>query len=166
MTRRYEDPVAMLRRLDAQVRDLEARMGKLGEARGDLDALLSATHSTTNVSHTTTSTTYADLTDGPELTVATGDYVVVVLVAHMSNSTAGQGCYMDFAVSGDTTRAATDNTAVHFTSATANGSARITALNPITVTAGSNTFTSKYRVTGGTGTFQRRRLFVIPFGAA
>lgn len=31
------------------------------------------------------------------------------------------------------------------------------------LTSGSNTFTIKYRVSGGTGTVQRRHLTVIPF---
>lgn len=123
-----------------------------------------STTATVATSQTTTSTSYTDLaTAGPAVTVTTGTLALVIISARQENNTAGQWCYMSFAVSGATTTAAAD----------ANGlqnSNSVTALNQIhasravlvTLTPGSNTFTSKYRVTAGTGTWVTRDIIVIP----
>jgi hypothetical protein len=122
------------------------------------------TNAVVAASQSTGSTTYTDLTTpGPAVTVTTGTKAIVMLYTRASvlgvNTTA-----MGFAVSGASTIAASDGQALAFTSSNGDtlsfhGSAvlMITALAP-----GSNIFTAKYRVTGGTGTWIDRRLAVIP----
>jgi hypothetical protein len=83
----------------------------------------------------------------------------VILTATISNS-ANSSTYMSVAVSGATTIAASDATALIETRYLMGASAMyvITGL-----TAGSNTFTLQYRSTAGTtGTFVNRTIIVIP----
>ena len=116
-------------------------------------------------SETTTSGTYAALaTAGPAVTVTTGTHALVLIHAQQSNNTAGNYAAMSVAVSGATTIAASDAWTSLFESTLADD--RGPASGHIlfdTLTAGSNTFTALYRVGGGTGNWQRRRLTVIPF---
>jgi|DEB19_MinimDraft_3_1074340.scaffolds.fasta_scaffold05340_8 hypothetical protein len=116
---------------------------------------------------TTTSVTYTDLaTSGPAVTVTTGTKVLVIISAgEMRNQNSSGECDMSFAVSGATTIAAADATSVGITSAASNETFRPTGAFVITVTAGSNTFTAKYRVGGGTGIFANRRISVINLGS-
>ena len=124
------------------------------------------TANTVATSQTTTSTTYTDLaTTGPAVTVtipASGN-ALVILTASQSDGTNNQGAYMAFAVSGATTRAASDTTARIVKNGTGSSAVQGSATFFVTgLTAGSNTFTAKYRVTGGTGTFLNRTIIVIP----
>lgn len=119
-------------------------------------------------SQTRTATAYGDLTTvGPAVTLATNTEALVFIGSQNQNDTAGQHSITSYAVSGDTTIAANDNKMFDFESSAANqrrGSGRMskeTALTP-----GSNTFTAKYRVTGGTGTFLRRRILAAAVGPA
>ena len=116
---------------------------------------------------TTTSTNYTDLaTSGPAVTVTTGTKVLVIISAgEIRNQNSSGECDMSFAVSGATTVAAADATSVGITSAASNETFRPTGAFIITVTAGSNTFTAKYRVGGGTGVFANRRISVVNLGS-
>ncbi|MFJ1539278.1 hypothetical protein ACIODS_12115 [Micromonospora chalcea] len=117
--------------------------------------------------HTTNSTTWTDLSVvGPTVTITTGTTVLVTLSALMSNNTAGANAQMGVAVSGASTVGANTDDAVIVESSQANDLYQVSYMFPITgLTAGVNTFTAKYQVgVGGTGTFQRRRLIVLPFG--
>jgi len=84
-----------------------------------------------------------------------------VIVTSAETGSTGSGiAYMSYAVSGATTVAAIDGRALqvqgsNFTRASA--TSVITGLTP-----GSNTFTAKYRITGGTGTWRDRDIVVIP----
>ncbi len=123
---------------------------------------------TVATSQTTTSTSYTDLTTaGPAVTVTTGTKVLVIVSVYVSaNATPGARSYMDFAISGATTRSASDTTA--YLARTDTGGdiwGRASAANLVTVTAGSNTFTAKYRVSSGTGTFVDRSIIVIDLGS-
>jgi hypothetical protein len=113
-------------------------------------------------SESTTSTTYADLaTTGPTVTATTSLSCIVAIYCNMSHST-GLAAWMNYDISGATTDAATDNRAVQNQST---GGEHIGAVffHSAILTAGTNTFTAKYRVsTSGTGTFSSRRLMVIP----
>lgn len=115
---------------------------------------------------TTTSTSYADLTTpGPAVTVTTTSYALVLISGSVQNDTSGQSVRMAYDISGATSSAAADNRGIGHFAAVA-GTCGMVAGNAIwesTLTPGSNTFTCKYRVAGGTGTFQSRRLQVIPF---
>ena len=121
------------------------------------------TGNTIATSQISTATTYGDLaTSGPAVTVTTGTQAIVCVTVSLNNSTVGASSRADFAVSGATTRAAVDNTALIHEVANANQGFRATAVTLITLTAGSNTFTVKYRTSGGTGTFNDRSILVLP----
>lgn len=112
---------------------------------------------------TTASTSYTNLaTTGPAVTLTTGTSCLVEVNAGFFNSTAGDGCYMGYAVSGASTIAANDAAAVGATSATINalGQAGFPFLQT-GLTAGTNTFTAKYRaITGGTAAWANRSIIV------
>ena len=116
---------------------------------------------------TTTSDTYTDLaTPGPAVTVTTGTKVLVILTGRLKNDTTNGFAYMGYAVSGSTTTAATDNTAIWLQRGNTQGNFRASAASRITVTAGSNTFTSKYRTSAGsTSEFGYREIFVMDLGS-
>lgn len=122
---------------------------------------LTTSTATVATSQTSASTTYTDLaTVGPSVTLTTGTSVLVLVSAFMDNNFAT--IYTDFAISGATTRSATDTTCLLdvFSGAGAKR-LRATVANLVTVTAGSNTFTMKYRVAGSTGAWQDRTIGVI-----
>jgi hypothetical protein len=126
-------------------------------------AVSSVTTAEVATSQTYTSASYGDLTtSGPAVTVTTGTSVLVAITATVSNGTSQNVSLVSVAVSGSTTTAAADANALYNTSDVASGTRQMTVLIPLTVTAGSNTFTLKYRVGGGTtGTFANRRITVI-----
>lgn len=129
------------------------------------------THNGTNVkvatSQTTTSTTYTDLTTaGPAITVTTGTTALVtIFCSGASSAVSGQGWFMGFAVSGATTVAAADASAIAVVNQDlANNAVQIGATFVVTgLTAGSNTFTAKYKASGTTTcTFSNRQIGVVP----
>lgn len=121
-------------------------------------------HTKTATLETTTSTSLVDLaTVGPAaaITVPASGRVLVLLSADVFNSVAGNFNSMGFALSGANTVAAAD--AVQATNgSTSNGTAMTAAVLVTGLTPGSTTFTAKYRVNGGTGTFYERRITVLP----
>lgn len=114
-----------------------------------------------STSQGTASTTYTDLaTVGPQSTATTGSMALVHMYTSYVNTGATNINLMTIEVSGATSIAANDQYAIGGDSGTgvrATSSLIVTGLTP-----GSNTFTAKYRVNAGTGTFQDRRLVVIP----
>lgn len=112
-------------------------------------------------SQTTGSGSYTDLgTVGPSVSVETDTAAKVTLFAQISNNTATQFAVMGFAVSGASTVAANDDFAIGKsdpTSTKGGATFLVTGLTP-----GTNTFTAKYKVTGGTGTYNARRIMVEP----
>jgi hypothetical protein len=134
----------------------------------DLDRRTAPQSALVATSQTTTSTSYTDLTtSGPAVTVTTGTTCLVIVKAHMLNSTAATQSWMGYAVSGATTVAASDSLACAVAPSSSLAVFAIGAAFFHTgLTAGSNTFTAKYRVSAGTGTFQDRRIVAIPLGAA
>ena len=119
-----------------------------------------------NAGEDTTSTSFTDLaTPGPAITKTTGTSALVAVYGLVSNDTAGVSALMSYAVTGATSAAASDTRSVTYQpgSVAAARSIRASAVTLHTgLTAGSNTFTAKYRVTGGTGTFNNRRIAVLP----
>jgi hypothetical protein len=94
--------------------------------------------------------------------VETGTAALIIVRCAAENSGTGS-VRMGYAISGATSVSPADNRTVHiFGSAGVNiGASDVslwTSLNP-----GSNTFTAKYRVSSGTGTFSSRRIIVMPF---
>lgn len=111
-------------------------------------------------SQTTTSTSYTDLsTAGPAVTLVTGTSALVTINSRMQHSTSGV-VYAAVAVSGATTVAAADTASTFVTSSSAFMSSRTFKMTGLT--AGSNTFTMKYKiVVAGTGTFSDRDITVV-----
>jgi hypothetical protein len=112
---------------------------------------------------TTTSTSYTDLsTSGPAVTLRTGTKALVIVSCQFKNSALGNLNRIGWAVSGATTVAASDTYAAIGTSDVANYYNQIsTNAYYASLTAGSNTFTAKYAVAAGTGSFLRRTITVI-----
>lgn len=133
----------------------------VGGANSVVERLADGANITT--SETTTSTSFTDLTTtGPTVSSTTGTRAIVWLGCQISNNTAGEWGGMSFAISGATTSSAGSNTAIMFESDSANQFAHVgSSPFEVTLTSGTNTFTSKYIVSGGTGTFLRRRIFVL-----
>lgn len=118
---------------------------------------------TVPTSQGTSSTSYADLaTTGPALTLTTGTTALVMIDCEISHGSTGVSSYMGYAISGATTLAGTDTTALKSTNASGYPIAATRAILQ-SVNAGSNTFTAKYRVDSGTGTFVNRHINIIPF---
>lgn len=114
---------------------------------------------------TTTVGTPGDLaTPGPAVTLTTGTTVIVILSSLIFNNTVAGTGQMALVVSGATTIAAAPENSMYYRSSAASDLAQMSYAFPLTVNAGSNTFTAKYAVSAGTGTFGRRRLIVLPFG--
>lgn len=130
-----------------------------------------AANASVATSETTTSTSYADLattTDSVTVTIGANGLAIVMLQSFMSNDTNAAKCFVGVDISGATTTAAADGTAIEYQSPTTtqegqySGAILLTGLN-----AGSTTFKMKYKVaTGGagagTGTFKNRRIGVVP----
>ena len=110
-------------------------------------------------SETTTSTTYDDLaTVGPTVTVETGPMALVIVHGSMENS-GGGSARMAYETSGASSLAAADNRGCGiFGGAGINATHSGLALHSggTALTPGTNTFTAKYRVSSGTGTFESK----------
>ncbi len=117
-----------------------------------------------STSETTASTSYTDLaTAGPAVTLTTDTKVMVSVSCNLSNGTLGGISHMGYAITGATSVAAGDVNALSFESDPANQVIRSSTVRMKEgLTAGSNTFTSKYRVSAGTGTFAGRLISVWP----
>jgi len=114
---------------------------------------------------TTTSTSYADLsTVGPQISVSTGTIALVWFAAAQAHSANDNETACSVAVSGASTVAAS-NVWQHSTDGVTLGNyVRGSSFHAFTgLTAGTNTFTMKYRVgASGTGSFQNREMMVLP----
>jgi hypothetical protein len=117
----------------------------------------------------TNSGTYTDLvTAGPAVTLTTGTKALIIVSASISISTSNNYGFMSYEVSGATTIAASDGVALFSTFPDSNGNLRASSASRLsTLTAGSNTFTSKYRRIGsGIGAyFGNREIIVIDLGS-
>jgi len=109
----------------------------------------------------TTSTSYVDLdTLGPTVTLQTGQQALIWLTSHCNNSSTTNSVH-SYAVSGETTTAADDNKGRETDGGLGGYNDRCTVTNLEATNPGINTFTSKYKVTGGTGAFKFRRIVVM-----
>lgn len=118
----------------------------------------------TDNNEATSSTSYADLaTNGPAVTVTTGTKAIVWFNTQVANTSADVESYASVAVSGATTIAASDSWAICQDGVGVNqfwGLGTTTMFT--TLNAGSNTFTMRYRVSGGLATYRRRNIIVLP----
>jgi hypothetical protein len=116
-----------------------------------------------DTAESTSSVVFTDLTTpGPIVTVDTGDNALVMMRCSMDNDAAVSACLVSVEVSGATSLAATTARAITTAGLSASARMRIGAGFFIPLTAGSNTFTAKYRVSGNTGNFRERELSVMP----
>jgi hypothetical protein len=112
---------------------------------------------------TTTSTSWTQA-GGPAVTVTTGTTALVFVFCQLTVSANSEAAYYGPAVTGDSTITAEDHRAVtvgRYTSEFLIGAGMAVYFTGLT--AGSNTFTGMVRVTGGTGTYDNRRIIVQPF---
>jgi hypothetical protein len=117
----------------------------------------------------TTSTSYTDLaTSGPAVTVTTGTKALVIVSARIMNNTNNNSlqAFMTYAVSSATTTAASDDVALAVSGINSiNYQFKMSYASIATLTAGSNTFTAKYRAVSGTSEFADREILVIDLGS-
>lgn len=115
---------------------------------------------------TRSATFYGDLaTVGPRVTLTTGTAVLILLAAKLSNNTAEFQCHTAVAISGacnfpahgDHRSFRSDGKSLANQPDRGMGFGLIPSLTP-----GVNTFTMKYKVGGGTGTFSDRHMVVMP----
>jgi hypothetical protein len=119
--------------------------------------------STIDTAETTTSTSFTNLaTVGPQITAVTGDKALLMCSCQMSVNAVPNFAMSSWEITGASAAGPSDNTSISHDSNTVNedhrsgDSRRLTGLN-----AGTNVATMKYRVSGGTGTFQRRHMILI-----
>jgi hypothetical protein len=117
---------------------------------------------------TTSSTSYTGLSTAQAVTLTTGTKVMVCLTVKMEPNSPNSNL-MSYAISGSTTKASADSKSACFTRwADPVASPELNTWSAVyfeTVTAGSNTFTLQFRVSGGTGYFLDRQLLVIDLGS-
>jgi len=113
-------------------------------------------------SEATSSTGFTDLaTVGPTVAIRTGTAAIVTISATMNTGAATRGGTMSFAVSGATSIAAENDNGIFGYSAAADVFVALSRSYLLTgLTAGVNTFTSKYKVQGGAVDFTRRSITV------
>lgn len=123
-----------------------------------------ARSATVSTDESTASTSYVDLaTVGPSVTLVTGTTAIVTLGAQEYETVINFSALISVAVSGATTLAASDTNASSVTATVA--SARVANYISFVLTgltAGTNTFTMKYRVENASNTYhyENRRIMV------
>jgi hypothetical protein len=117
-------------------------------------------------SESTTSTSYVDLaTSGPAVTVTTDVHAIVIIAAKTAMTVTDNACVMSWATSGATTNAASDTWCLlHEGMFASNDMSGCSIYRTNSLTAGSNTFTAKYRRGGASGSafFDSRFICVLP----
>ena len=119
-----------------------------------------------NTGQSTSSTSYTDLATVQSVTLTTGTKALVLITAKMGNTNSGNSTRVAYAVSGATTIAASDDANLYEGGAISNGYYTLSSsFYESGLTAGSNTFTLKFKVGGGTGNYEDRQLTVIDLGS-
>ncbi|MDN5750258.1 MAG: hypothetical protein L0H64_17400 [Pseudonocardia sp.] len=145
----------------------------LNQALADIDATAEAAQdaasdalagggATVAALQTTASTSFTDLaTVGPStsVTLASPRTVLVFLTARMRNQTTSDDVYQSFAAAGATVVAAADGNGTRHNGSGA--SQNYSSVSAVACSAGTTTFTAKYRVDGGTGEFTDRVIGVV-----
>ena len=112
-----------------------------------------------------TSATYTDLaTAGPAVTLRTGSKVLITLGGRMYSNTLDAYIYIAVGISGATTIAPSDDYALHVRMGKGDMSTNVSRQFVMTVTPGVNTFTAKYRTSGGSGAWFLRDIIVQDLG--
>jgi hypothetical protein len=117
-----------------------------------------------DTSQGTSSSTYTGLTTAQSVTLTTGTKVLVAISSRISLSTPDMQAFASYAISGATTRSASDTWAI--LNAGTSYPYQMSYVSYQTVTAGSNTFTMQFRQnTNQEGTFANRQITVIDLGS-
>jgi hypothetical protein len=135
--------------------------GTISTAPTVVNARIETSQTTTNES------TFIDLaTVGPTVTLTTGTKALVTITCETQQITGGVFGLVGFAVSGATTIAATEARCIRIAGNGSNSQSSCTFMLT-NLTAGSNTFTLKYRGSGGgfTHTFLNREIIVMNLGS-
>lgn len=137
------------------------------DVRDNLKQMI-ALYTNVTTSQTTTSTSFTDLaTGGPTLT-AECSAAIVFITTQLTNNTDSTYSGMGIALSGANTESATDDKAlfyeVNIGSVNFRGG-RVVKYEGL-AQGSATTFTAKYRVQAGTGTFQRRSMALLAIGPA
>jgi hypothetical protein len=125
-------------------------------------------NSTINTFETTTSTSYTNLTTTQSVTLTTGTKVLVLISCGLQTNSTSKQAFVSYAISGATTQAADDAQALIFERPGSGGGQtnRFAIHSFATVTAGSNTFTLKFKAqTPAEAQFEYRTLTVINLGS-
>lgn len=138
-----------------------------GSAWVSASALPTIATASVNTQQTTTSTSYTDLaTSGPAVTITTGTKALVIITALYYASGTENFSLIGFDISGATTVAASNEFSLTNRSTSSTPIIQASAVYLVSgLTAGSNTFTMKYRVTASTGFFENRKIIVQDQGS-
>jgi hypothetical protein len=117
-----------------------------------------------DAAETTSSTSYVALTTaGPVATCTTGTAAIYSITAQITNSTASTGCLAYVNITGASSISLGDAASITHEPGAANADTTCSrTIYQGSLTGGSNTFTTLYRVLSGTATFSRRNMVVIP----
>jgi hypothetical protein len=154
------------------LKDTDAVMTYSGSAWVAVGGAASFTSNTNFVAtaETTSSTTYTGLTTAQSFSLVTGTKALII-IGCMSENNNNVACtiFAGFAISGATTRAATDDTALSIRSSqsTVFGVAASQVIFATGLTAGTNTFTMQFKmgVGGNPGRWFNRSITVINMGS-
>jgi hypothetical protein len=111
---------------------------------------------------TTTSTSYVG-SGMPTVTSTCTVEAIVMLYSYCTNNTSSQTSFYGFQIGTPTSAAYNDNRAVATANFTAQFAVSASCVVLASVTAGSQSFVAGVRVTGGTGTWDHRRIAVMGF---
>lgn len=130
------------------------------EARRLEKATTNQVATTTSVSYTATlSISGGGTSPGPSLTVITGQYAQVGMYSYLHNSGTNDFTMMSFVVSGANDTAASDTRASASIDYT-----RLSSVHWLVAqTPGSHDYDASYRVEAGTGTYDDRTMWVLPY---
>ena len=127
---------------------------------------ITSANSTVDTEQATTSTSFTDLTTVQTATLTTGTKALVLITAKIRAANQYANVLVGFAVSGATTIAASDSSAMKIVEPYSQEVYTVTM--PIyvsTLTAGSNSFTMKFKTSSGTANFADRQITVIDLGS-
>jgi len=124
--------------------------------------------STINTLEVTTSTSYTNLATTQSVTLTTGTKVLVLISCGIQTDTTSKRAFVSYDISGATTQSASDAQALIFERPGSGGGQtnRFAIHSFATVTAGSNTFTLKFKAqTPAEAQFEYRTLTVLNLGS-
>ena len=125
---------------------------------------LTFSNTQTLAEQSTSSTSYTGLTTATAVTITTGTKALVIWGSQMKASGSPAGAWVTFDVSGATTSTGDDSRALALQGGDWSQASRHFVITGLT--AGSNTFTLKFRSQSGSGaTFDRRNITVIDLGS-